>query len=357
MELWWAEILNYSSRDQLSLAYLAWREDCRPKVLSSTLGTSRANFYFEKIPHRNHQGGSGPVGTRGCKLVGKRSIAFLYAAQYQDTGSTILRSQQLSDVVRSLYEGDRDIFYTDSLDIRDSIVILSKGFMKAHDPEVIRSLSRANVVVADFVDDPVNAELLDEIDVIMASSLTGYKDYLSKYGHKAIAHVTHHVDTRIGAQSKCAIDRFSAGYFGELVNTISTRAIEELVSFNLVDTSRQALDWMGQLRQFNFHYAVRRSRRIDGAKPFLKGFVAAHCGANMLIQRGAGDARYYLGNDYPFLVPDDVDEFGILEQLRRAKELFGGSEWAYGLEIMEEVRARSSLRKVQEEFAAMIETL
>jgi len=357
MELWWAEILNYSSRDQLSLAYLAWREDRRPKVLSSTLGTSRANVYFEKIPHRNHRGGSGPAGTRGCKPVGKRSIAFLYAAQYQNTGSTILRSQQLSDVVRSLYEGDRDICYTDSLDIRDSIVILSKGFMKAHDPEVIRTLSRANVVVADFVDDPVNAELLDEIDVIMASSLTGYKDYLSRYGHKAIAHVTHHVDTRIGAQSKCAMDRFSAGYFGELVNTIATRAIEELVSFNLVDTSRQTLDWMGQLRQFNFHYAVRRSRRIDGAKPFLKGFVAAHCGANMLIQKGAGDARYYLGNDYPFLVADDVDELGILEQLRRAKGLFGGREWAYGLEIMEEVKARSSLRKVQEEFAAMIETL
>src|SRR5690606_6624544 len=142
---------------------------------------------------------------------------------------------------RQMYDGVRDVSYTDSLDISDSIVILSKGFMKAHGPDVIRSLSRTNVVVADFVDDPVNAEFLDDIDVIMASSLTGYKDYLSRYGNKAIAHVTHHVDTRIEALPACRLDRFSAGYFGELVNTVSTREIEELVSFNPVDTSRQTL--------------------------------------------------------------------------------------------------------------------
>ncbi|WP_202843328.1 rhamnan synthesis F family protein [Luteimonas saliphila] len=357
MERWWAEIVAHSSRDQLSLAYLVWREKYKPKVLPDNLGTSRSNDYFEKIPHKNREDELHEKGTPKVRATNKMEIAFLYAPSYQFTGSTILRSQQLSEAVRRFYEGDRSVSYTDSLEVSDSIVVLSKGFLKVHTQEVIRSLSKKNILVADFVDDPVNVELLDDIDVIMASSLAGYKDYLTRYGNKFIAHVTHHVDTRIDFSRSCKPGEFRAGYFGELVNTIRGKHIEELVSFNLVDTSKQSLEWMDNLCRFNFHYAVRERRGIDGAKPFLKGFVAAHCGANMLIQKNAGDARYYLGNDYPFLVSDDLDELRIVEELRRARDLFGSKEWEYGLEIMEDVRNRSSLQRVLEEFAGMIQKI
>lgn len=357
MEKWWAEILEQSPRDQLSLGYLTWKQNFKPKVLPDRIGNSRKNDYFEKIPHKNYD--VDKIVSKRIPISSRESmpIAFLYADKYQNTGSTILRGLQLSELVKSLYQGKRDVYYTNSVEINNSIVVLTKGFIKSCSRDVISELSRSNVLIADFVDEPIKDDLLDDIEIVMASSLQGYKSYLSKYRNKHISHVTHHVDTRINFNREYHSSSFMAGYFGELVNTIKSEDIEQLVSFNLVDTSKQTYEWMDNLNRYSLHYAVRRTRGIDGAKPFLKGFVAAHCGANMLIQKGAGDARYYLGNDYPFLMDDDLSVSEILEQLKRTKDAFGGPEWELGLEMMKHVKSRSSLQSVLQEFSSMIDSL
>ncbi|TQE93408.1 MAG: DUF616 domain-containing protein, partial [Spiribacter salinus] len=335
MQQWWHHICSFSSRDQVSLAYLVWKTGFRPALLPRDLGTSRENIFFFKAPHRNGQ--SRPDEEQNPLLAAptlrnrNRNLTFLYHPSAAGSGSTVLRGQQLSELVKARYEGERDVRYvSDPSELHDEVVILTKGVLKATSPEALRDLRRHNIVVADFVDEPPRRDLIPEIDMLMASSLCGYRDYLTMFPDVPAFHVTHHVDTRIPRREEAPDDRFRAGYFGELVNTIRDERIEAVVDFNLVDTSRPNEDWIGSLEGYNFHYAFRRVRDIDGAKPFLKGFVAAHCGANMMIQRSAGDAMFYLGADYPYLMPDEAGPEEIAVALEEAQESVGGPDWRYG---------------------------
>lgn len=361
MEDWWSEILDHTSRDQISLAWLAWKTGFGPSLLPPEIGTSRENIYFFKAPHRTASITpaakiSSVLGMPGLKLK-DRDVTFLYSDKYVNTGSTVLRGQQLSTLVQGHYEGKRKVQFRNDTDVRDEIVVLTKGFLKSTSPEELRELKRRNMLVADFVDEPPSRELVSEVDVLMASSQKGYKEYLNIFSNVAAFHVTHHVDTRIPRILESRNDEFRAGYFGELVNTFVDDNIRELVSFNLVDTSRQSTQWIDELAWCNFHYGIRKSRGIDGAKPFLKGFVAAHCGSNIMIQKSAGDASFYLGVDYPYLMKDDPSPEEIIQGLRFALGTIGGPEWRFGLEIMRDVQARSSIEFVLGEFDAMLEEL
>jgi hypothetical protein len=89
-------------------------------------------------------------------------------------------------------------------------------------------------------------------------------------------------------------------------------------------------------------------------KPFLKGFVAARCGAVVIVTADDGDAPHYLGDDYPFYSrsPSPVD---LEMALATAAAAFGGPDWQRARDIMAQVAARSSDAQVCAEFRAMIE--
>lgn len=358
MENWWAEINQHSSRDQLSLGYLVWRDKFKPKILPDILGTSRSNDYFVKISHKHRKNlDERQSPPKKINLMRQRDIAFIYADKYRQAGSTVMRGEQLSSMLRNHYQGKRNVVYTNKTNITGQIIVLTKGFLKQATPELIHKLAKSNYVIADFVDEPPSIDLVNSVDALMASSLCGYRDYLGKFSDKAAFHVTHHVDIRLAKHIKIPQGDFRAAYFGELVNTVRDELIDQYVSFNLVDTSTKSDSWIDELQNYNFHYATRRVRGIDGAKPFLKGFIAAHCGANMMIQKSAGDARYYLGHDYPYLLPEDATPTEILAALEVARESFGSATWRYGLEIMQEVKARSCEQHVLLEFERMLQAI
>ncbi|MDH2326892.1 rhamnan synthesis F family protein [Cereibacter sp. SYSU M97828] len=347
MEAWWQEITTRSSRDQLSLGYLLWKTGQKPKVLPEIVGTSRANRFFFKLPHRDGKNLHQPP-----RRIAARGIDFVFAPEHRATGSTFLRGEQLSSLIAANQSG-REVRFTPQTDQKGRILVLTKGFLKTAAPEMLERMAKDNVLIADFVDEPPNPALVEHLDALMASSLIGYRDYLMRFPETQAFHVTHHVDLRIARREAPRRD-FAAGYFGELVNTVIDDDISRHVAFNLVDTSKQSDDWLKQIEGFSFHYALRRTRGIDGAKPFLKGFVAAHCAANMMIQSNAGDAGYYLGDDYPYLLPETCTNAEIVEALRFARESFGGPEWHRGMEIMRHVRARSDRAHVTGEFDRMI---
>jgi hypothetical protein len=102
------------------------------------------------------------------------------------------------------------------------------------------------------------------------------------------------------------------------------------------------------------HYAVRNRRPIDGFKPFLKGFTAAHCRSNIIVPRSEGDAIYYLTSDYPYLLEDESLN-SVSYMIARVRASFGSDEWRRGLEIMDSVRRRSSPDQVAGELEALID--
>ena len=89
----------------------------------------------------------------------------------------------------------------------------------------------------------------------------------------------------------------------------------------------------------------------------MKGFVAAHCNANIIVQRNESDALYYLGSDYPFLIDGNATGSEVLNMLRRVKESYGDADWKHGLDIMCEIKERTSNAFVLNEFLHVIESL
>ena len=146
-------------------------------------------------------------------------------------------------------------------------------------------------------------------------------------------------------------------YFGELANTIIDPNIENIVDFINVDTSRQNADWLNKLADYNMHYALRQHRKIDQFKPFLKGFTAAHCHSNIIIQDTQKEAMLWLGEDYPFLLKNEPTISNILKHLEYVNTIQGSPEWEQGLEVMEMIRGQISNQNIARQFFAMVDSL
>ncbi len=281
-------------------------------------------------------------------------IVILYDLPHLDTGSTVLRGRQTAALLRAHLDGSRDVQWRCDRAFRDCIVILTKGLLKVTTPEELENLRRHNILIGDFVDDPLRPDLLDHLDILIASSLCGLRHMMRAAPKLPCCHITHHVDIRLPTQIKAPDDTMRAGYFGELANTIHTDRLAEKIAFHAVSTARQSNSWIKKLSEYNLHYAARQMQDHDGFKPFLKGFIAAHCGANIIVQRNAGDAPYYLGTDYPYLLSEDAGPEDILDMLRHAEEGFGGPEWQHAQAIMQNIAAHSSRAYVLAEWDALL---
>lgn len=365
MEEWWKEIQKFSYRDQVSLGYLMWKKEFKPVVFPEKMGTSRENEFFIKIPHKKNEyicDAKDLNVVSGHKNI-KMDIVFLYSEKFLNSGSTIMRGRQLCKIISNNIQDNRKVIFSASTDISSSIIILTKGYLKITTADSLRRLKlKGNILLADFVDEPPNEALINDLDGLIASSILAYKYYKVKWPNKESFHITHHVDPRIGFiynrfRGKNNLLDLNIGYFGELINSKMSDKIKSHVDFVSIDTSKVSTDWMLQLPSYNCHYAVRQRRDIDGYKPFLKGFVAAYCNANIIIQESEGDASFYLGSDYPFLINQDAGETEILEMLRIVKDAYNGPDWYYGLEVMNEIKARSSNEFVVREFMQMINSI
>ena len=146
-----------------------------------------------------------------------------------------------------------------------------------------------------------------------------------------------------------------SGYFGELLNAVLTPKIIKKVDVVPVDNTNQNDFWLRELPKYNFHYAIRQTRDVYPNKPFVKGFTAAHCNANILIQDSEKEAVRWLGKDYPYLVHGEVTEKKILEMLKYAKKSFGSEVWIRGLETMRKIREKTSEEAIGKQLVKLLE--
>ncbi|HPT95388.1 MAG TPA: hypothetical protein PLB94_06555 [Microbacteriaceae bacterium] len=193
----------------------------------------------------------------------------------------------------------------------------------------------------------------------MAASRVAADAYRERWPNNQVALVNHHVDPRVEAAlaARPAIPFADAkiGYFGELVNTVQSPRIDQLVDFTLVDTSRQDALWFDLLPDYNVHYAVRQTRALDHFKPFLKGFTAAACGANVLIHVDGAEARRWLPEDYPYWLTGELNEDNIVSALVRVRESFGSAEWNAGLDAMADIAAQTDRPAIGRELLSLFQ--
>jgi len=349
MEKWWEQINQYSKRDQTSLYYLLHTTGPTPRALPHSLGTSRDNILFSKLPHcpKPH---SGRVSTRARQP----KVFFLYDEKTRHAGSTVMRGVQLSAFLRARIGDEAEIHCTSDIRAaRDGLVIITKRLLDRLSNAEMRLIHRRNIAVAaDPIDAPIADDKLAECDLLLAASLSALKYFGNKASGIPIRLLSHHADPRI-ADIEPPTDCLRTGYFGEFENTIGRGEIDRLVDYHLVSTRMQENSWLTELCAYNAHFAVRRTREIDGFKPFTKGFTAAKCKSVVICERDQGDNLYYLGDDYPYFV-SSTETSEIERFLLEMSEDFGGDRWNYALEIMQSVAHRSSEEWICTEFKAIL---
>jgi hypothetical protein len=272
-------------------------------------------------------------------------LVFLYAEQSKGAGSTVMRGFQLADLARHALRRHSVRIRPLGARTTNATVFLTKGALRVATPTQLDDLLRTgNRLLFDPVDELPPDTTARFADVLIASSLTAFEEYGRSFPGTRVALVNHHVDPRIDT-APIQHSAFRAGYFGERVNAVLTQRI---------DTSREDSGWLSAIRDYSFHYAVRRHRELDHYKPFLKGFTAAHCGAPILIQRDQQEAVRWLGDDYPYLVDPPVSEEQVLDALAEAESDFGGPRWQLAQATMAGIRARTTAQRISEELAAAV---
>lgn len=260
-----------------------------------------------------------------------------------------MRGSQLATISNgSSILSERSVSFVPAEDeFRDSDLFLTKGAARTADAALLQRWRRkGNRIFFDPVDEAIPDELIDDSDTLVAASRSALSAYRERWPHLRVRLVNHHVDPRVTAAMSAAPrrERPRIAYFGELQNTVIPATIASVVDVHPVDTSREAQAWFSHLPPYAVHYAIRRSRALDHHKPFLKGFTAAACHANILIQRGQPEPELWLPQDYPFWVDAPASQSDIGAAVDRVRDAFGSAEWRYGLDVMRQLEDATSER-------------
>jgi hypothetical protein len=349
-EVWWASWQAAPGADDLAL-YRALAEDpapLRPAILPARLGTAADNVFVARLDRR-------PLRRpRTAPPARPLPVVFLGAAKFAAFASTFLRGRQLSAMVAEAFPDYAVRFTEDAADVRDAVVVLTKGAMETLDAQALDSLGRRNIATIGCWDDVrPDPEKARSVDAHMTLSHRQTLDLNRLFPETPAFLVTHHVNRQVPAVTPPA-DRLRTGYFGDLGNTVRPASVAEMIDLVGTDTRNVNDSWLDALPNYNCHWIVRNARPWDSWKPFLKGFVAARCGSPVIVTAEDGDAAHYLGDDYPFyarsLAPADLEM-----ALATTAAAFGGPDWTRARDIMTQVAARSTDAHVCAEFRLMVE--
>ena len=294
-------------------------------------------------------------------LFTKKRIFFVYYPPYRFYGTTVMRGQQLSEIAKaSLPKKYRVKFTKTDRNYKNSILYLTKWAVYNLKSDRLAELKQKNnVLIFDLVDGKIPASARKYADVVVATSQAAYKLYLLELpSSKRVMLVDHHADPRIKDLNWSKSRRsLKIGYFGELVNTIISPTIKKEVDFIEVSITRQDVSWFKKLPRYNMHYAIRQTQETYPNKPFLKGFTAAHCDANIIIQESQQEAVRWLGKDYPYLLKGRPTEKKILDMIEYAKKSFGSKEWYRGLETMKDMKEKTSEAAIGRQLVELFDQL
>jgi hypothetical protein len=357
---WWELTERLDSLDDVALAVVAANSPATaPKVLPRSLGDGCDSMFVAKVPAP----AAPPPQFARTETIGgpgrsRTTVVFLRDPVANTEITTTLRGAQLSRLIAERCPA-YDVVYTDDrASVTDSVVILLKQTLQHLSADEIDQLRRRNVAVVNCWDDQApDRDRMLAADAQMVLAFGQLVELRRRCPERSTFLVTHHVnlDFPHGCPPQ---DHLRMGYFGAAYNTRLPPSLSEVV--DLVPTAvldgDDSARWMQRLTDYNCHWAIRQRQYWDGWKPFLKGFIAARYGAPVVVAPDDDDARYYLGDDYPFYATGVSDEeLELLVVTMQAA--FGGPEWELARAIMRQVADRSSNDTVCADFRRMVDQL
>lgn len=233
---------------------------------------------------------------------------------------------------------------------RDAIYFVTKQCIANLYPYAAEVLQRrAAGVLFDYVDSDMSKVSMRGADIHLCAS---YAHFLSCYvpqGEMKEAHfeiLHHNYDSRLTMITNRAKNQLRTIYWGATENLYLPAALQGKVSV-LESKVSESTSALSALQNYNMHYAIRPRRAVSTYtfKPFTKGANAAACGANIIVDRDATDAQYFLGGDYPYFVNSDDDE-DIIAKITEARYEFGGDNWMMAERRMEGVKLQLSPERI-----------
>lgn len=246
---------------------------------------------------------------------------------------------------------------------KPAIFIILKNAAYAMPPEVLDWLrAKAIAVGVDHIDGDLSRIDLAPYDFHISASHAGQSALhaIPSLSRAYSGCLLHHADPRLARLSFAATPAFQALYLGLPENALLPDSLSPEVSVMPIRTTSDMQSHLPRLPQFNFHFAVRPTSDaqtlLRAYKPFTKGFTAASCHSNILINRDVDDAVHFLGEDYPYLVasPALAD---VIAGFERAREGFGSPEWLAALDRMRAMQAAVSPKALARQFQTIIEAV
>jgi hypothetical protein len=304
-----------------------------------------------------------------------RSLIFLYRRSRMGWGSTVMRAQQLAQLVAPhLPDIDVRVKAFSRREVLQNIfarfapagaaIFVTKGAVKVLHPSTVDILHRRGCrVCLDVVD--TRRDLLPgpdiKADCLISPSLNGIEILKShvEAAYPASGHVPlvmpvlHNADIRLYGQSLVPQHRARPVYWGAMANAVTSAEIAAQVDFLDGSDSGSFSATLNRILHYNVHYAVRPDSVDLRIKPFTKGVNAAVLGAIVLVDRMVPDAKEFLGEDYPFLI-DRPEESCVLEGLARLRDAFAGPDWALAQSRCAEMANRVSPEALARQIRQMI---
>jgi hypothetical protein len=267
-------------------------------------------------------------------------VAFV---KYYEKGSTVLGADQIAEGLRERGWNARSIPVRELASVEGGILFFIKTSRLDH---LLRARRRGNRLVLD-VQDTVCFKRRIKNRWLFDALILKNRRQLADFGRPARADgvIYHQWDPRYSV-NEAPRDRLVLAYLG-LSRSLALWG--RLPGVEYIDGG-----YFEAAKRFNCHLSIREPGRELLYKPNCKVSTAAACGANLITTRDESTVEL-LGEDYPLYC--EPERGSILAAIDKARALFGSAEWRRGLERMREVRERTRLDRVLDDYEALLRRL
>lgn len=260
----------------------------------------------------------------------------VYFVKYYDKGSTILGADQVSEALRARGYEAHSVHPKDLQDVRDSILVFIKTSKLHH---LLAARRKGNRLVLDVQDTVVFKRRIKNRWLYHGLIFKNGRQLRDFSAPGALNRVLYHQWDPRYAVNTLGGKELRIAYLG-LSRSLSLWGQLPGVEYFDGDYFRRALD-------YNCHLSVRAGGRELLYKPNCKVSTAAACGANLVTTRDESTLEL-LGPDYPYYAEPATES--LAAAIEKARSTFGGPEWKRGLDKMREVRERTSMDRIVDDY-------
>jgi hypothetical protein len=266
----------------------------------------------------------------------------LVFVKYYDKASTLLGADQISQGLRERGHESHSIYPDRIAEFRDSIMIFIKTSKLS---DLIRARRQGNTTVLDIHDTVVFKRRIKNswaFDGLLFRNSCQFRDFGRSNKNDRMIYL--HWDPRF--QPHVVSDgQVRITYLGD---RRSLRLWNQLPGVTCYDD-----DYFNRAKHFNCHLSIRQPGREFRYKPGIKVSTAAACGAVLITTADQG-ATELLGSDYPFYSGHEINQ--VRQAIQRIQEAPGGPEWNEAQRRLREVRQRTCLDRILDDYISYAES-